>query len=200
MKIGVLGPPGAEKSKFAHALARAYDLHVIDNYVQRLQKATDLALGPWSSYGELLMVAGVREAEEAKKAKVDTITVGTILDSLVYASTHADVVLHNSEAGRRAAYIDAQAAMQGFAMWYREAYEYHLAFFLPYTPEQAAKVRPWEIALNSAYPVVIESFEAQFTYTLAGDTKNRIKVAKEIIDLALKQDETEEAEASSPDE
>jgi deoxyadenosine/deoxycytidine kinase len=201
VKIAVLGPPGVEKSKFARAIAHAYDLHVIDNYIQRLQKKTALALGPWSSYGELFMVAGVRESEEAKKARVDTITVGTILDSLVYASTHVDVALHDSEEGRRASYIDAQAAMQGLALWYREAYMYHIAFHLPYSREQiTSRGRTWETALDSAYPLVLESFEAPFTYTLAGDTKNRIKVAKEIIDVARNEDQPEEAETSTPDE
>jgi hypothetical protein len=198
VKIGVLGPPGVEKSKFARAIAKEYNLSLVDNYVQRLQKASGLALGPWSSYAEIFMVAGVREAEEVKHPE-SSITVGTIMDSVVYASTHADVVLQNTPEGRKAAYIDAQAAMQGLAMWSRESYQYHLSFYLPYSTEQAAaKAGTWEAALNAAYPVVLESFEAPFTYALAGDTKNRIKVAKEIIELARTQDK--EVETSTPDE
>lgn len=197
MRIGVLGPPGVEKSKFARALGKEFGLKVVDNYVQRLQKASELALGPWSSYAEHFMVAGLRLAEEAKVGD-ERITVGTSIDTLTYAMVKSDVVMHQSSEAARAVYLSAQAAVQGLTLMYTETWEYHLSFLLPYNDEQREELgRGWETTLDDAYAPVIESYGVPFTYTLHGTTAERIKVATEIINLA-KEETAENAPKATP--
>lgn len=199
MRIGVAGPPGVEKSKFSRALATKFNLKRVDNYVQRLQKSTGLALGPWSSYAEHFMVAGQRLVEEYK-AGDERIAAGTTLDSLVYALTKSDIVMNQSSEAARATYLAAQAAVQGLSLIYTETWEYHLTFHLPYSDIQRnLKGRCWETALDDAYLPVIESYGVPFIYTLQGSTAERIKVATEIIELAQKDQAATETETPEAD-
>jgi hypothetical protein len=202
VRIAVLGPPGVEKSKFARALGKEFNLKVVDNYVQRLQKATGLALGPWSSHSENFMVAGVRLAEEYKAGE-ERITVGTVVDSIAYSATHSDVVLHNTQAGHQAAYAAAQGAISGLSLLYTETWDYHLAFLLSFSEKEREKRgRVWETALDMAYLPVIESYGVPFVCPLGGTTADRIKIATEIIHLAQEDQATDTAtpETPSPDE
>lgn len=196
MRIGVLGPPGVEKSKFARALGKEFGLKVVDNYVQRLQKTTSLALGPWSSHSENFMVAGVRLAEEYKAGE-DRITVGTVVDSIAYSAVHSDVLLHNTPTGHQAAYAAAQGAISGLSLLYSETWEYHLAFLLSFSEEERTKRgRVWETALDMAYLPVLESYGVPFVCPLGGSTADRIKIATEIIHLA----QEDQATATAPTE
>ena len=200
MRIGILGPPGVEKSKFARALGKEFGLKVVDNYVQRLQKSTELALGPWSTHSENFMVAGVRLAEEYKAGE-DRITVGTVIDSIVYSAVHSDVILHNSQAGHQAAYAAAQGAMSGLSLIYGQTWEYHIAFLLPYSQKQREeRGKVWETALDEAYLTVIESYGVPFVCPLAGTTADRIKIATEIIHLAQEDQATSTPETPASDE
>lgn len=198
MRIGILGPPGADKSRVARAIGAEFDLPVVDNYVQRLQKSTDLALGPWSTYGEMFMVAGVRAAAEIKHE--NSVTVGTIMDTMVYAMIHSDVLVQRNEEHRQALFVTAQTAIQGLTMWSKEAFTYDLSFLIPYNDEQVKGKGPWERALNEAYPVVLEAFELPLVVPLGGETKDRIKIAKEIIQLAQEDNTQDEAQATEADE
>lgn len=185
MKIGVLGPPGTGKSKFARALAKKYELKVVDGYVNRLQKSTGLALGPWSSYPELFMVAGLRMVEEAK-ADENRIVVGTILDTLIYAAVHADIALHKNLTAHQAAYLNGRVAIEALSMWYTDAWDYHIAFHLPYTEE--GDHEQWELNIDVAYRPVIDTYLPPYVYTLQGPAEERVELASEVIDIALKEE------------
>lgn len=190
MRIAILGAPGSGKSKLARALATEHDLTLVDNYVQRLQKKTGLALGPWSSYSEHLMVAGHRLAEEYKVGFDKRITVSTIVDTLVYAAVKADVVMNQSQQAARDTYLGAQSAMQGLTLMYRETWDYDVAFWLPYTEEEAKeRSGTWEAALNSAYDSAFDAFQAE-VYTLLGTHKEKLSVVNQMLELVKGSDET----------
>lgn len=193
MKIGVLGPPGVGKTKFARQLAKRFGLKLVDGYVQRLQRSTGLALGPWSTYSENFMIAGVRQAAEERVSKIDTITTGTIADTITYAMVKTDVALHSSRAAAQENYTVAQGAIQGLSMWYTETWDYHISFYLPYDASQKANSMAWGKALDAAYPHVLESFQVPFVYTLNGPPSDRVKLAQEILTLAqsLTQDDVD---------
>lgn len=196
MRIGILGAPGSGKSKLARTLAKEFDLTAVDNYVQRLQKKTDLALGPWSSYSELFMVAGQRLAEE-EKVKTDRVTVGTMVDTLVYAAVRSDVTMHRDGSDRQAVYLAAQAAMQGLSLMFTETWDYDICFHLPYTDEQKRKKQgTWEAAVDGAYLTVIESFQVPYAYTIGGPLEDRISIAKETINLVR----NHQSESTPPEE
>lgn len=199
MRIGVLGPPGVEKSKFAKAIGKAFELPVVDNYAQKIQRETKLALGPWSPYSENFMVAGARLTAEAKHE--DRVTVGTVLDTLTYAATYSDVSMNRSQEEARRVYLSVQAAMQGFTLIYNETWDYHLSFFFPYNEAQRrSKGQTWETALDDAYPAVIESLGVPYLYVLHGSTKDRIRLATDIIKIAQQEEAPEETETSETDE
>jgi nicotinamide riboside kinase len=181
MKIALLGSPGAGKSKLAGALARKHELRVVDNYVQKLQKSTGLALGPWATYPENLMIAGVRAAAEAKAAQSDQIiTVGTVVDTLVYCAVRSDVDLHSPDPDlRNAAYQAASAAMAGVGMWYSQTWDYTLAFYLT-NPKG-----DWD----NAYNAVLENFHVP-CIVLEGEHADRVKIASEIVDIAKREEQT----------
>lgn len=202
MKIALLGPPEAGKTKVARALGKRFGLKVVDNYVQRLQKASGLALGPWSSYSEHFMVAGVRQAEELK-AGDERITVGTHLDTLAYAALHSDVVLNRSRQALQDSYEDAQAAMKGLALIFGQNWDYHFSFHLPYSPDEVrAKGRVWETSLNAAYDSILETFPVPYIYTVHGTTDERIKIITEVLELAQREEEppTDTPETPASDE
>jgi hypothetical protein len=201
MRIGVLGPPGVGKTKFAKALGADLGLKVVDGYAQRLKKKTDLALGPWSSYSEHFMLAGHRLAAEFSAGDDNRITVGTIMDTLTYAMVKSDVSLHRSAEARRATYQAAQAGVQGLSLMYNETWDYHIAFHLPYSHEQrVAKGAVWETALDSAYRHVLESYGVPFCYPLEGDHDQRVEIAKEILAIAEAEIGREEQSVPVPTE
>ena len=200
MKIGILGAPGAGKSAFARGLAKSLgDTNVVDNYVQRLQKSTDLALGPWAPYHENLMIAGVREAARSKKSdSKHQITVGTIMDTMVYVMAYSDIAMHTDPSRAQQVYVDTRSVVNGLTLWYNTTWDYDVCFFLPRQGEPKSKdiLDEFYHDLSQVYPTVLETFFV-VTYGLEGETKERVQVAREVIGI-LERDE--EARANQADE
>ena len=204
MRVGLIGAPGSGKSKLGRLIAKEYEITLVDNYVQRLQKATNLALGPWSSYAEHMVVAGHRYAAEEKVGPTDRVTAGTMIDTLTYAMVKSDVEFqygtkNNTEKERIAAmYASAQAGIRGLTLFLTETWDYDLSFFLPFSDDAAKKADPWSLALDNAYPAVIESYNPPYTWRLDGTTEERFGIVKESIDFIREKQETEATEAVEP--
>lgn len=201
MKIGILGPPGVGKSKFARELRKELDFDdatappIIDNYVQRLQKDTRLALGPWASYVENYMIAGERMRQEARRG-ADVITVGTIVDTVMYCSMRSDIVLHRTDSNVQEAYRTAQVAMQGITMWYDTTWDYNLAFFLPY--DHHKHHAGWEAEYSRYMLDVLEAFRVPGVVTIErGTPQERAKLAAEVIRIAQREEEGSETPVGS---
>lgn len=203
MKIGILGAPGAEKSKFARGLAKNLDgnVAVVDHYVQRLKKASGLALGPWASYSENLMIAGVREAERAIKQGDHQITVGTIMDTMTYIMVYSDILISNNRAEDRAQiYHTGQAVVSGLSLWYTETWDYDVCFFLPFVGKvkEGDLVAGFSYTLDGAYSDVLDTFYVPNVFGLEGKTNERIEIAREVIERLTEVEDSQESPQSDP--
>jgi hypothetical protein len=202
-RLAVIGPPGTDKTKFARALGRWDGWNewtkpvVLDNYVPKLAKKTGLALGPWATYVENLMVAGERMKLESAHSALSTITVGTILDTLMYAHMHADVTLHRPELDRQTSYWRAQVAIQALTMWYTETWQYTLAFFLPFPAHSNGL--SWERDYAHLLPEVIETYQVPGIVTIPeGSVEERVKLATEVIQIARAEEDSGDQAVSVP--
>lgn len=160
MNIGIIGPPGAGKSSLAWAIRRETGYSVLDNYVQKIQRDTDLALGPWASFNENFMVAGYRRAQELKvrQQRTNVVTVGTILDTLMYCAMRSDAILQGAwPENRPFAEQWVTAAMPAMGLWYRETWDYDVAVFCP----AGEKAENWQTNYSNEMPGVFSSFNVQ---------------------------------------
>jgi hypothetical protein len=188
MKIGIIGAPGSGKSKFAEDLGEAFDFTTVDNYVQRLKDTTDLELGYWASYSENFMIAGVRMAEERQFK--DTITAGTILDTLLYCAMKHDTTLTRGGQGavqqayKRSEYARVNSAMNAMGMMYTESWLYDLAFYLPFEKQASIEDTEWERIFDNEIPHLLEVFHAP-VITLSGSHDDKVRLAKEVTEIVL---------------
>lgn len=203
MKIGILGAPGAGKSEFAHRLKIKLSeslfpesFYIIDDYVQDLKRETNLALGPWAAHFENYMIAGVRIAEEYRVKKYDTITVGTVLDTLTYSLILGSYNLSLDSTNEE--FEVAKAAVNGFGLIYSESWDYNLSFYLPL--ENPTGGERWPERVDKELRNVISSFHVPAVMQLDGTTDERLDVATRIIEeLETKSEEATEAETTPVD-
>lgn len=194
MKIGIVGAPGAGKSEFARRLKTrlSEDLfpdsfYIIDNYVQDLQEDTGLALGPWAAHFENYMVAGIRFAAEAKYAKEDTITVGTILDTITYTLILGSIDLTDDYSNDQ--FVESQTAINGMALLYGQTWDYNMTFYLPLN---GPGDKLWHSKVDKTLPGVIDSFLVPNTFQLDGTTEERLDIATRLIQEAEKPEGSED--------
>ena len=160
MKIGIIGPPGAGKSKLAAKIKREVlpGAKIVDNYAQKLQRDTGLALSTWANFSENFMIAGVRRAAELKATKSDhTLTVGTVVDTLMYCAMRSDLMINAASAENLAfAQRWVESAMPAMGLWYRETWDYDFAVFCPVDEDTEAN---WKLDYSNELPGVFSSFQ-----------------------------------------
>lgn len=137
MKIGILGSPGAGKSKFAAQLdleliSQGYESFlIIDNYVTDLRKDTGLEYGEFGNLLDDLQVVFKRRECELMYGKNDqgTITCGTVLDSVIHNFVRTEEPARlREEIGPTLERLKAIAAT--FGLLYTEMWDYDYAFVL----------------------------------------------------------------------
>jgi hypothetical protein len=201
VKIGIVGAPGAGKSDFAIRLkARLSEelfpesFWIIDDYVQEIQEDTGLALGPWAAHYENYMIAGVRLAAEARLDGEDTITVGTILDSLTYTLILGGIDLSTEYSNDQ--FMESQTAINGMALLYGQTWDYNMTFYLPL---ENGVDQLWRKRLDSTLPSVIDSFLVPNAFVLEGTTEERLDIATRLIEEAEKPSEDDGIETPEAD-
>jgi hypothetical protein len=135
MNIAIIGPPGAKKTKLAKKMKDVLeDCVVVDGYVNKLQRDTGLALGPWATWSENYMVAGYRRAAELRlrnSTATNVITVGTILDTMYYCGLASQAeIAARGDADPYGTQLATTAAMSGIGLWFRTDWDYDLAFVM----------------------------------------------------------------------
>jgi len=144
MRIGVMGAPNAGKSKFARRLKKelegmyqAETWKIVDGYVEKLQKATDMAYGRFGNYVDNFQVAFKRR--ELELAHENTITCGTIVDTNAYAfmivEPNVDDELFTMQ------YQRIEALTRTLAIMYVDTWDYDYAFYLPTEDELGYMIR-----------------------------------------------------------
>lgn len=137
MKVALAGAPGSGKTKLARALKRKLgdDWKVIDGYANRLAKKVGdpqlLDDGYLTSFPYELEVMTSRwiEEETAYNDILNTITCGTLTETLIYAASIQPWMQTEQQ------YLDdinfIQLMMTTLGELHRRAFDYNLVFFLP---------------------------------------------------------------------
>lgn len=147
MNIAIIGAPGSKKTKLAKRMKTNLSgtTAIVDGYVNRLQRDTGLALGPWATWSENFMVAGYRRAIElkARKSADHVITVGTILDTMYYCGLTSQAENSGASPDPYATKLATTAAMGGIGVWFRTDWDYDLAFIIEYNEKGKAFTEAW---------------------------------------------------------
>lgn len=136
MKIGILGAPGVGKTEFARQLQdlfykqSGYDrFFVLDNYVDELRGITGQEYGEYGNFVNDLEVVFKRREYEQHWRAANTITVGTVLDSVIHNFTRSEEIAHTRhEVTLTARRLEAIAST--FGLVYTETWDYDYALLL----------------------------------------------------------------------
>jgi hypothetical protein len=134
MRIALIGAPGSGKSQLGKSLAKRLDLPVVDGYVPRLEKRTNIALGYLADFVPNLMCATERLAKEhsALDKHGGYVLCGTVVESACYASIRGvNTVRQTSPENQRGEIMRVQAAMDALTMILMDTWAYDHAFYLP---------------------------------------------------------------------
>lgn len=171
IKVGILGAPGAGKSRLANKLAKAlthdenalgprkYPWKVIDGYVEKLSKRTGLTFGPIynrHAYRCNLQVVAERWTleDQALSRGCNTITCGTIYDTVVYASAQSMEIpyLGNEQLILEEALI-ARSMMEMYSVVSDITFDYDCLLYLP-APD--VKRDSWDAVVDAKVLDVLE--------------------------------------------
>jgi hypothetical protein len=170
MKIGILGAPGAGKMRFAHRLRQEiYDFGytvVVNGYVEELRKDTGLEYGLLGNHIDDYQVVFKRRERELHLGSADnTITCGTVLDSVAHCFARSEDRAHNS----RELTLTSErlrTIAESFGLLYTETWDYDYAFYLPYAGEDPGSrlIDTALVQLLTTYAAPVFSFNPEVTH------------------------------------
>lgn len=105
MRIALIGAPGSGKTEIAKALAKEFNLKVIDGYAEAWSKRTGMVVGFSAGYPHSLSVALDRVFLEAKEED-NFVTCGTSIDSLMYMAMSSLKTPNQIEFARAKSYME----------------------------------------------------------------------------------------------
>lgn len=196
MKIALLGAPDSGKGKFARKLARVMARDeifqkpaIIDGYVDDLRQKTGQAYDFSANYSENFQVIFHRRTQEetATHQGKDTITCGTIYETLVYCGIHS-LILSDLKQNTYEENIKAKASFKMLGQLEHEMYDYEAIFFLPYDePTIINKGRSYDMVIDYKLKETLEGFKKECVILNESDKEN-VKYAYEIV-RAIRQNE-----------
>jgi hypothetical protein len=184
VRIGLLGAPGAGKSKLAKRLKKELEARfqtetypIVDNYVSKLAKQTGRAYGHWANYVDNLNV-GFKRYELEVNAGDNLITCGTILDTITYGFSIADLdVQRNAQRRTMAINIATLNALMKTQGWlFTQMFAYDVAFYLPVTNSEGHPPRQ-----DAALRTTIDEFFAAIVPLEEGKIDRQVKRALSVI-------------------
>lgn len=185
MKIALIGAPGSEKSKYARRIANRLNKEsktwkVIDGYVDHLRDSTGNPYGLDADYLANFEIAFTRRIleDEARHKGQNTITCGTIYETVVYGGIYSLGIPHiENEQTKVSQTLVAQLCMGTLGVLETQYFDYDAMFYLPLENEE----RTWEHAIDAKIPEVLEGFFKQ-TVVLEGTDRQKVNVATQIIE------------------
>lgn len=199
MRIGILGAPGAGKSKFAKKLSAGLregsDLNVsiVDGYVEKLIKRTGFAYGQSAQPAQNFQVIFERwtlEQEAMHKGADVILSCGTIFEGILHTAIRSnnDIIKRVPEAS-----IRARTLMQTLGI-FTEISDYDLMFLLPFSDRVLkAKGKSYDTVVNEKLPEVLAGYFRPVT-VLTGTDKQKVENAQEYIRI-FTESQTQAAEA-----
>lgn len=187
LRIGIIGAQGSGKSKLSRALAKesesllGHKPVVVDNYAQKLQRDTGLALGMFATYSENFMVAGARHAAEYKAINTgkSVITVGTMIETFLYGVMTSDAEMQRFDP--QGAMQVASAGMTGLGVFFGETFDYDAVIYLPYVEKKG--YNQWSKLFDSHIESVAFNFSVPISI-IRGTDSERVSRAQEVVRYA----------------
>ena len=133
--VALLGAPETGKSELAIGLHGRLDGYcVIDKYAKRVSDHMDVAVGLWAPYLVNSVIATRRLQDElaAQRRGLNYISVGTVLDTIVYQSVHSSRIAVQDEHQIHRAQV--MMAWLGTIMY--DQWNYEHIFYLPYQGDE----------------------------------------------------------------
>lgn len=210
MKIGLAGIPGSGKTELANAIKFALEnkynsIEIIDDYVNDIQKQTNLALSFTAAYvGNIHVALGRSALERNAYEKNDlTITCGTLFETSSYAvqSFEKDYANVTNEAQRHDFVQRSEATMRIFACFYVDLIKYdHIFYLTPVNASDDDEIKQLDKNLQAAF----KAFDL-FDYTLLegeGSTNeeivnNRLKKVLKVINANNSKEQNVQTEKSN---
>ena len=159
MSIGIIGAPGSGKTELAKALEKETGLPVIDSYVERLEKRTNLALGYAAEFLPNFDVIFERFnlEREIDKDVEGHITCGTLVESICYSAMWAADIVRIYDRTPQGPIQRARTnlVMDMAAMILSETWNYDIVFYrpLPQRDEESLDLR-LDYSIQDALPML----------------------------------------------